>query len=298
MSRRVAFAPAVCHARRAVPPEVVFLYDRFVETGEARVPLTSSGHLLGDGVFTTMRARRGVCFRRGAHLAQLARGAALFGLPLPRSVDELGHLADEAAARTGEQDAYVRVTLTRPAEGGAELSVIARRLAVPSEAERAAGVAVGVVGPRRAPAACADPEVKTTSYAPFVLARREAERRGLAEGLQLALDGTLAGGAMTNLFVVTGDDLLTPPIAMGARAGITRAVVIELAPSHGLAPREAPVRLEDLHEADEVFLTSSRVGCLRVASVDGRPVGRSAARTDALHASLERLVDAAAGKTA
>jgi branched-chain amino acid aminotransferase len=269
-------------ALTAVPYSAVYFEGRFVppEGDEARVPLTDPGYLLGDGVFATMHGYDGVCFRAERHLAILARGAELFGLTLPVGVDRLVAIADEAASRTRVRDAYVRVTLTRTSDDARPaLSVISRPLDVPAAADYASGVKATIVSARRIPPACVDPTVKSTSYAPLVLARREARSRGIGagEGIMLAVDGTLACGTMANLFLVKGDQLLTPSLAGGCRAGVTRELVLELSHRVGLTPREETLPSEALFDADEAFFTSSRVECLPIASVDGRDIGRAPA---------------------
>jgi branched-chain amino acid aminotransferase len=102
---------------------------------------------------------------------------------------------------------------------------------------------------------------------------------------------------MANLFLVKGDELLTPPVETGCRAGVTREAVLELARRVGLTPREATLPLEALFDADEAFFTSSRVECLPIASVDGRAIGRApnadevrAPRTAALRSALRAVV--------
>lgn len=274
-------------------PWVVYADGRFVTPEEATVSLGEPGFLVGDGVFATLRARRGRCFRTAAHLEGLALGRALFELDAPVTDDALGALLDDAAARTGAVDAYVRVTVSRRAEGASRLSIVARPLDVPTTAERESGVSAGVVALRRTPAACMDPTVKTTSYAAQVLAAREATRRGLSQGLQLATDDTLACAAMANVFVVQGRTLTTPPVDTGCRAGVTRAFVLEAAPSLGLAVREARVARTTLASADEVFVTSTRIGCLALASIaDVGFVSKGFDVTRALHRALEAAIDA------
>lgn len=276
--------------RAAVRPSVVYLADGFVDPDEARVRVDDRGYLLGDGVFATLRGHRGVCFRSQDHLARLARGADLFGLALPAPIPRLTAIANEAAARTEAVDAYVRVTLTRTDGGGSTLTILARPLDVPSAAERASGIRATVVTTRRPPPSCADPFVKTTSYAGAVLARREATTRGFDEGLQLAVDGTLACGAMANVFAVVGDRVVTPPLASGCRAGVTRALVLELAAAAGMTVGEEPVTSDALAGAREVFLTSTRIGCLPVREVDGARFGERFPVTGGLHAALEACV--------
>ena len=141
--------------------------------------------------------------------------------------------------------------------------------------------------------------MKSTSYAPLVLARREARSRGIGagEGIMLATDGSLACGTMANLFLVKGDELHTPSLASGCRAGVTRELVLELALRVGLTPREGTLPLDALFDADEAFFTSSRVECLPIASVDGRAIGRApdageprAPRAAALRSALRAVV--------
>ncbi len=252
--------------------------------------LLDRGYLVGDGVFATMRGYAGRCFRAHVHLADLARGAALFGIDLPLEVDALATLADEAAKRTGESDAYVRVTLTRGVPGATPtLSVLARAMDVPTERDYREGIAVVTVTPRRVPPECLDPSIKTTSYAVPVLARREAEARNAAEGLQLSIDGALASATMANVFVVRGDTLLTPSLASGCRAGVTRAAVLELAPRFFRDVREERLAPKVLEDADEAFLTSTRVECLPIATVDGRRIGSG--RFERTHGLRRAFVD-------
>ncbi len=264
---------------------------------EMAVSLLDHGYLLGDGVFATMRGYRGVCFRAERHMQELRRGAELFGIELPAPPSTLVEIANESARRTGAEDAYVRVTLTRGPPGGRPtLSVIARRMELPSSADYANGVAVVTVGPRRIPPACLDGSVKTTSYGVQVLARREARAKEASEGIMLAVDGALACATMANLFVVVGDTLLTPSLESGCRAGVTRGAVLELASSQFAHVREERLAPSILEEADEVFLTSTRIECLPVANVDGRPIGRTDSgrftRTHALHEAFSALVAA------
>ena len=287
------FANVVAVANRNASTTVLWHGGRFLAHDEPRahVALDDRGYLLGDGVFATMRGYDGVCFRAAAHLADLARGADLFDLALPLAQGELAALCDEAAIRTGAADAYVRVTLTR----GPRLSILARALEPPSDEDYARGVAAVIVGARRIPPECLDPTVKTTSYAPALLARREATARGAAEGIQLSIGGDLACGAMANLFVVSARTLLTPSLASGCRNGITRRAVLEIASRAGLDARETRLSPAELARADEAFFTSTRVECLPIASVDGARIGAGThVRTAAVRAALRDLVAAEA----
>lgn len=260
-----------------MPAKVVHLNGRLVEPAKAMVSLLDPGYLLGVGVFATMRADDGVCFRPEAHLALLGQGASALDLPVP---DDLVRIADEVARLVGGL-ARVRVTLSATA-----CSVIGEEMQVPPADDRARGVAIVSIGPRRA---ADEGAFKSTSYARQVMARADATRRGAAEGLQLASDGAVSGATMANVFVRTGRVLATPSLASGCRPGITRAAVMELAPYFGLGVEERRIERAELLGSDEVFLTSTRVGCLPVRSLDDEPVG-TGEMASALHDALEALI--------
>src|SRR5262245_52731366 len=99
-----------------------------------------------------MRGYEGVCFRPEAHLSEIERGAAMFGIGMPLSTPSILEIVDEAAKRTGVSAAYVRVTLSRGFKAtsrgmgaeltsGGTLSIVARPMDVPSQEAYAEGVA-------------------------------------------------------------------------------------------------------------------------------------------------------------
>lgn len=269
-----------CHAPHLVS-RVVWVAGEFLAPEEARVPLLDRGYQLGEGVFATLRAYDGRCFRARRHLEQLRRAAALFGLNVPDAIDGV---LDIAAARTRSENARVRVTVSETTA-----SVLAEPLVLPSDDDYAHGISAVTVAARRVPPICFDGTLKTTSYAPQTLARREAEARGAAEGIQLAVDGSLAGATMANLFLVRENELATPPLDSGCRAGITREAVLEIAARLGLETVERRVMPAELRECDEAFLTSTRIECLPLSSVDGEPVPIGL-RARALRIALQELV--------
>ena len=238
---------------------VVWLGGRFVDPSEAKVSVLDRGWLLGDGVFATMRGYDGRCFGIAHHLEALREGARALGLELPGALPAIAELADEAARRTKAKDAYVRVTVARGAS-----AIIARPLDVPSAEDYANGIETMVVGPRRIPPECVDPRFKTSSYAPQLIAWREIEERGIREGIQLALDGTIACGTTSNFFLVQDGALVTPPTSTGCRPGVTRRTVIEIAEKLGVPVLEERIPPAALDRAQEAFFTSSRIELLPI----------------------------------
>jgi 4-amino-4-deoxychorismate lyase len=93
-----------------------------------------------------------------------------------------------------------------------------------------------------------------------VLARAEWTDPGIAEGLVMDGDGHLVGGTMTNLFLAEAGELVTPDLARGGVAGVTRERVIDGAARHGVRCRVEPVTWQRLERAGEVLLVNSVIG--------------------------------------
>jgi branched-chain amino acid aminotransferase len=94
--------------------------------------------------------------------------------------------------------------------------------------------------------------LKTTSYAENVVALDRAHQQGSSEAIFANGANELCEGTGSNIFVVRGGELLTPPLSSGCLAGITRELVLEWTDA-----RETTLALDDLQSVDEAFLTSS-----------------------------------------
>ncbi|MFA7296849.1 MAG: aminotransferase class IV [Dehalococcoidia bacterium] len=278
-----------------------------VERERASVSIDDLGFLYGAGCFETMLAVDGVVFRMEAHWARLERGFTALGIDAPlratlRAAVEATLTANGLGAG-GRGDARIRVTATpgrgvgrpdlRSAQGPTVIVVVEDAPPPPSPARIV--VASQRVDPAR-PLATA----KATSYLVSLLALSEARAAGGDEALLLDPAGYVAEAATSNVFVVRGGAVTTPPLASGALPGVTREAVIAAARGAGIEVREAAIARADLDAADEVFVTNSIVGVRAAASVaPWWAAGGSlpGAVTTAVAAAYEALVRAERGTT-
>ncbi len=263
----------------------VWIDGAIVEGDEARIPVTDHGLLYGDGIFEGIRIVARRVFRLDAHLARLRAASRAIALELPGGVAALREIVLETARAFGEDEAYVRLIVTRGVGSlGVDptscptprvLCIVDRlRLYPPELLER--GIALATASLRRPPADVLDPRVKSLNYLNNALCKLEARQRGADEALVLNQAGMIAEASVANLFAVRGGELLTPPATDGALEGITRATVLELARGMGIPAHERTLGRFDLFAAQEAFLTGSGAGLVPVASLDGRPVGSGA----------------------
>jgi branched-chain amino acid aminotransferase len=118
-----------------------------------------------------------------------------------------------------------------------------------------------------------NPAIKSLNYLNNILAKIEANNAGVEEAIMLNADGYVAECTGDNLFIIKGNELLTPPLSAGALYGITRATALDLGRELGLKTGEPNLTRYDLYNADECFLTGTGAEIIPVVKIDGRVIG-------------------------
>jgi branched-chain amino acid aminotransferase len=251
----------------------VWIDGALVDEREARVSPFDHGLLVGDGVFETVRVYGGRPFAWRRHLERLEWSARGLGLTLPERT-ALRAAADELLAADGVVEGRLRITVTGgPSPLGSERgtgppTVVLAAGAVGTRA--VAGDVVVVPWPRNERGATAG--LKTVSYAENVRALAYAREHGATEAVFGNTRGELCEATGSNVFVVSGGVVRTPPADSGCLLGVTRALVLELCARDAVPTDESPLPLGALASADEAFLTSTTREVQAIAHVDGRPL--------------------------
>ncbi len=297
------------------PVQSIWLNGGLVDARGPHLNVTDRGFQLGDGLFETARARRGIVIELDEHLERLRAGCAVLGLNLTVDDEQLSDGISEllaaqeldASGRDGGPvgDAAIRITATRgPLERRGLLPAGFEELQATVAIQCWPYLAVGAELLERGVRAISSSirrdsgsplsGIKTTSRADYVYARLEAERAGADDALFLTLDGAISEATAANLFVVAGKTLATPPLSAAILAGTTRTWLLAQAERLGLTPVEVELRPDELVAADEAFLTGSVAGIVPLSSLDGRPVGdgRPGPRGRAIRAAREAWIDA------
>jgi len=261
----------------------------FVHTGaaivpaeQATVPLLDHGFLFGDSVYDVIRTANSRLFMAGEHLDRLRRSAAMIYLELPWSDAEIQRRLDALQDRIDAAECYFRVIATRgpgplslSPEGCHEpgLYLLGRELIRYPERMYVEGCRVAVVRRLRNDPRALDPRAKTGNYLNNMLGMIEARRAGADDAVFLNAEGQLTEATTSNLWIVERGRVLTPRLAVGLLAGITRDWAFEALAAAGIEVAESAIERERFDAADEVFVSGTVKGIMPVTMVDGRLVG-------------------------
>jgi branched-chain amino acid aminotransferase group I len=256
------------------------------------------GFLYGYGLFETMRAYKGQVFRLDGHLDRLMYSAAILGLQL--QVQEIKGAVMDTIQANKLKEARIRIAISI-GEGGMApdpstcnkptVLILAGHYQSYPERIYQKGFRAIVSSIRRNSQSPLS-SLKTANYLESILARHQARVVGSDEAIHLNEKGLLAEASMSNIFIVTDGILRTPGLENGILPGITREIVLELAPRLGINTLEHDIQLDEVLHAQEAFLTNSLIEVMPLTEMVGKPVGhgKPGAITQRLMAGYRKMV--------
>lgn len=294
-----------------MPDLDVYLNGQMLPSEQARIAIDDAGFQHAVGLFETFGIYNGRPFRLEAHLNRLRQSAQELGLARDLNLGSLRHAVQQTIEHNELVSARVRLTLTPGSisllRGADPASPPLTVLVVPNPPTQydpeyfRSGVTV-LIAP--AIANPLDPLAghKTLAYWSRLRTLRQAATVKAGEAIWLSITNHLASGAVSNLFLVKGGELLTP-YARGEEVagalpapvlpGITRAAIAELAAADRIPLHRRMLSVDDLLSAEEVFLTNSSWLVLPVTRVEKKAIGdgRVGPVTQRLRQDLVSLIE-------
>jgi para-aminobenzoate synthetase/4-amino-4-deoxychorismate lyase len=229
---------------------------------------------VGQGLFETLLVAGGQPVELDAHLDRIAASCEqLLGAPLPPGAHQF--VREHAA---GTELGRLRLTVTADPAG-------------PRLEATVAAVEPALVFPDPETGAAA---LRTLRLSGGLGAHKWVDRTALGEirepevALLLDADGTVLEASRANVFVVRDGAVLTPPTDGRILPGTARHALLEVAAQEGVEARERRLALDDLRDAEEVFLTGSVRGIQHAGSLDGEPLPSAGEVSRRLASGLKR----------
>lgn len=253
----------------------VFHNDKLIPIEDCRLSPGQAGLICGWGLFTTIRIVKGEAFGYERHWRRLEKDAAIIRMPLPNTGTRVRvHLQEVIRANKVSEGCariyliYNQVGIWRSDEAMPQVDLVIYSADLPQYREP---LKLGIREHGRH-AASALSGVKSISWLPNVWAVAEAQKEGFDEVVLLNERGEVAECTAANIFIVKGDKVYTPPLASGCLEGVTRGILMEIAPEAGIAVVEQTIKPEDFATADEVFISSTNRNLIGVGEIRGQKI--------------------------
>lgn len=256
----------------------VYLNGKILPETEAQISVMDRGFLLGDSVYEVIPIYNGKAFRQSEHLKRLDNSLKAIQINNPLSTQEWEKAIDDITSQysQGRQSLYLQVT-----RGVAKVRdhvfpdpniqptvfIMSTPVKESTYSQLALGISAITMDDIRWQYCC----IKATTLLANVLARQRAAEQNAAEAI-LIRNGYALEGAASNLFIIKNHEIITPPKGDELLPGITRDLILELAEANQLPYHEQPIPLEQLQNADEIWLSSSVRELVPVIQLDQKAV--------------------------
>jgi branched-chain amino acid aminotransferase len=253
----------------------IFHNEGLLPIEKVRLSPGQAGLICGWGIFTTLRISRGEAFAYERHWRRLEKDAAITRIPLPCTAAKVRVHLHEVIRANKVTEGCARVYLVyntvgywQSNEKQPQVDLIIYTAALPEHRD---SVRLGVREHGRH-AASPLSGVKSISWLNNVWAVAEASKEGFDEVVMLNERGEVAECTSANIFAVKDGKILTPPLNSGCLEGVTRGILMEIAPETGISVVEQALRPEDLFSADEVFISSTNRNLISVGEIAGQKI--------------------------
>lgn len=244
-----------------------FIYNgKYFREGTAIVGADNRGLRYGDGLFETMKLLDGKLQQEDAHFARLWKGMEKLGFEIPKHWSPEKFTAEiRALAGKNQQEkaGRVRLQIIR-GDGGLydaknhSPNYILQTWALPegNGEWNSNGLVLGIYTDARK--SCDGlSNLKHNNYLPYIMAALQARKEKWNDALLLNSRDRLCDSTIANLFMIKNDTVFTPALAEGCVAGVMREHIIRELKNSGWKLEETAIAVDELVNADEVFLSNS-----------------------------------------
>ena len=260
----------------------IYIDGEFFSRADAKISVMDSGYLLGDGVWEGIRLYNNHLIHLEKHLVRLYEGAETIQMNIGISKSEMRSALEQTLQRNEMiSDVHIRLIVSRGIKStpyqhpkvtiGHPTIVIIPEYKKPSPELKVEGITLGTVSTIRNNLT-QDPRINSLSKHNCIAACIEADKMGVDEGLMLDPNGYVSTCNSTNFFMITGNEVWTSN-GQHCLNGVTRYSVIDICKKKEIVIKEKEFSVNDVHGADEVFVTGTFAGIIPVRSVDGNTIG-------------------------
>ncbi|MDG6777498.1 D-amino acid aminotransferase [Thiomicrorhabdus sp. zzn3] len=262
-----------------IEQQVVYLNGQYLPMCESQISTQDRGFLFGDGIYEVIPVYSKKLFAWPEHLQRLKNSLEAVSIPNPLTDEEWLSMLAGLVEQHPWQDQFIYLQVTRgiqmqrdhlPADCLTP-TIYAYTNPLKPLAESVLQNGIKVISLEDIRWLRCD--IKAITLLPNVMMKLAAKQQGADDAILVSREGKITEGTASNVFIVKNNTLLTPPNSHKILPGVTRTVIEKVVAEHQITLNEQELTLEDLQQADEIWLTSSTKEALPVTQLDGQPIG-------------------------
>lgn len=265
-----------------MPDGVVFIDGDYVKPEDAKMSIFDAGFVWGDSVYDVTSTWNNWFFMLEEHLDRFAASTAGFRLTNPYSRDEVRHILATCVERSGVENAYVKLQLSRginirpgdPRDTECQFVAYAMPFVwIWGEEKTKNGVNLYLSSVERVSSRAIDARYKNYNRADFIQSRFEAYDHGCDDSVLVGPDGYVTEGPGYNVLMVRDGKVSSAD--SGVLEGVTRQAVREICEQEKIPFSLRKIAPEELSEADELFTCTTAGGVTPVTRLNNEPIGNA-----------------------
>lgn len=252
----------------------VLYHDQIIQNGTIAVDIEDRGYLFGDGIYEVVLVYNRKPFALNEHFERFMQSAAKLELAMPYDLQTFKDLTQQLITKNNIENGMVYIQMTRGVAPRNHLyeremqSVVTGFTKSVSLDTIAAAQSNGIHTYLTDDIRWLRCDIKSLNLLGNVMAKRKAADFDCQEAIQHR-DGTVTEGSSSNVFIVKNGTLQTHPANNFILNGITRQIVLKIADKLQIPVLEKPFTVEELLQAEEVFITSTTMEITPVTKLKG-----------------------------
>lgn len=257
--------------------EYAIINGEMIKRQEARVDIEDRGYQFGDGVYEVIRVYNGKMFTAQEHMERFAKSAESIGIQLPYAEGQLIKILNDLIEKNGLKLGIIYMQITRGAAPRNHafpagdvtpcLTAYTKELPIPT-----ANLQSGVKAILTEDIRWLRCDIKSLNLLGNILAKQKAAEQGCYEAIQHR-GQDVTEGSSSNVYMVKNGTVITHESNHLILKGITKDVILQVCAENNIPVEERTFTLEELAQADEVFLSSTTSEVTPIVVIDGKKMG-------------------------
>lgn len=261
---------------------IAYLNGTFLPLEEAKISPLDRGFLFGDGIYEVIPSYNGKAVGLEPHMQRMEDGLTAIGIKCPNTIEQWKELIQTILEKNGSGNLGVYIQVSRgadvkrfhayPEDVEPTVFMMTTQIKAPQEADasKAKGLSVSTTQDMRWQRC----HIKSTSLLGNVMHFQQGYANGDGEILLYNQENKLTEASSSNAFIIKDGVVITPILDNQILPGITRNIILDILKKDGsIKFEERDVSMDEVFDADEVWVTSSSKELAAVTSIDGKQVG-------------------------